>query len=68
MSSLMGQPDKAEKYAWTRSCPAFSNQGEFHEESALQKGIPYTAQTYTGPFPEAISSPDPGLEESPAAM
>ncbi|KAM4824905.1 solute carrier organic anion transporter family member 5A1 isoform X2 [Urocitellus parryii] len=68
VSELVGQPNKAEKYAWTRSCPAFSTQGEFHEETALQKGIPYTAQTYPGPFPEAISSPDPGLEESPAAM
>ncbi|MBZ3887598.1 Solute carrier organic anion transporter family member 5A1 [Sciurus carolinensis] len=68
VSELVGQPSKAEKYARTRSCPAFSTQGEFHEETGLQKGIPYTAQTYPGPFPEAISSPDPGLEESPAAM
>ncbi|XP_048638983.1 solute carrier organic anion transporter family member 5A1 isoform X1 [Marmota marmota marmota] len=68
VSELVGQPNKAEKNARTRSCPAFSTQGEFHEETALQKGIPYTAQTYPGPFPEAISSPDPGLEESPAAM
>uniref|UniRef100_A0A8D2CKI0 Solute carrier organic anion transporter family member 5A1 n=1 Tax=Sciurus vulgaris TaxID=55149 RepID=A0A8D2CKI0_SCIVU len=68
VSELVGQPSKAEKYARTRSCPAFSTQGEFHEETGLQKGIPYTAQTYPGPFPEAISSSDPGLEESPAAM
>ncbi|KAM4865514.1 solute carrier organic anion transporter family member 5A1 isoform 2-T2 [Thomomys bottae] len=69
VSELVGQPDNAEKYARTTSCPAFSTQGEFQEETGLQKGIPYTAQTYPGPFPEAISScTDPGLEESPAVM
>ncbi|XP_070238392.1 solute carrier organic anion transporter family member 5A1 isoform X2 [Bos mutus] len=69
VSETVGRPDSANKAARTRSCPAFSTQGEFHEETALQKGIQYTAQTYPGPFPEAISSsPDLGLEESPAAM
>ncbi|XP_068840075.1 solute carrier organic anion transporter family member 5A1 isoform X2 [Capricornis sumatraensis] len=69
VSETVGCPDSANKAARTRSCPAFSTQGEFHEETALQKGIQYTAQTYPGPFPEAISSsPDLGLEESPAAM
>ncbi|XP_046498196.1 solute carrier organic anion transporter family member 5A1 isoform X2 [Equus quagga] len=70
VSEMVGRPDTAaEKYARTRSCPAISTQGEFHEETGLQKGTQYTAQTYQGPFPEAISpSPDPGLEESPAAM
>ncbi|XP_003365633.2 solute carrier organic anion transporter family member 5A1 isoform X2 [Equus caballus] len=70
VSEMVGRPDTAaEKYARTRSCPAISTQGEFHEETGLQKGTQYTAQTYPGPFPEAISpSPDPGLEESPAAM
>ncbi|XP_055967023.1 solute carrier organic anion transporter family member 5A1 isoform X2 [Sorex fumeus] len=67
--SEMVHTDSANKYARTRSCPAFSTQGEFHEETSLQKGIQSIAQTYPGPFPEAItSSPDPGLEESPAAM
>nr|XP_020728990.1 solute carrier organic anion transporter family member 5A1 [Odocoileus virginianus texanus] len=69
VSETVGHPDSARKAARTRSCPAFSTQGEFHEETALQKGIQYTAQTYPGPFPEAISSsPDLGLEESPAPM
>ncbi|XP_062045541.1 solute carrier organic anion transporter family member 5A1 isoform X1 [Lepus europaeus] len=69
VSELVGQPDGAEKHARTRSCPAFSTQGELHEEAALQKGIHCTAQTYPGPFPEAISScADSGLEASPAAL
>uniref|UniRef100_A0A8C7ETH7 Solute carrier organic anion transporter family member 5A1 n=1 Tax=Neovison vison TaxID=452646 RepID=A0A8C7ETH7_NEOVI len=69
VSEVVGHTDNAAKYARTRSCPAFSSQGDFREETGLQKGIQYTAQTYPGPFPEAISSsPDPGLEESPTAM
>nr|XP_054417700.1 solute carrier organic anion transporter family member 5A1 isoform X2 [Pongo abelii] len=65
VSERVGHPDNAR----TRSCPAFSTQGEFHEETGLQKGIQCAAQTYPGPFPEAISSSaDPGLEESPAAL
>ncbi|XP_051014930.1 solute carrier organic anion transporter family member 5A1 isoform X1 [Acomys russatus] len=68
VSELVGQPNKAEKYARTTSCPAFSTQGEFHEETVLQKGFPGTTQTYPGPFSEAISSSaDPGLDESPDA-
>ncbi|XP_004602461.2 solute carrier organic anion transporter family member 5A1 isoform X2 [Sorex araneus] len=67
--SEMVHTDSANKYARTRSCPAFSTQGEFQEETSLQKGNQSIAQTYPGPFPEAItSSPDPGLEESPASM
>nr|XP_012420807.1 PREDICTED: solute carrier organic anion transporter family member 5A1 [Odobenus rosmarus divergens] len=69
VSEMVGHTDNANKGARTRSCPAFSSQGDFPEETGLQKGIQYTAQTYPGPFPEAISSsPDPGLEESPTAM
>lgn len=68
VSEIVGQPDKAEKCARTTSCPAFSTQGEFHEETALQKGFPCPTQTYPGPFSEAISpSADTGLEESPDA-
>nr|XP_012626253.1 solute carrier organic anion transporter family member 5A1 isoform X1 [Microcebus murinus]XP_012626254.1 solute carrier organic anion transporter family member 5A1 isoform X1 [Microcebus murinus]XP_012626255.1 solute carrier organic anion transporter family member 5A1 isoform X1 [Microcebus murinus]XP_020144480.1 solute carrier organic anion transporter family member 5A1 isoform X1 [Microcebus murinus]XP_020144481.1 solute carrier organic anion transporter family member 5A1 isoform X1 [Micro len=63
VSERVGRPDNAR----TRSCPAISTQGEFHEETGLQKGT--AAQTYPGPFPEAISSSaDPGPEESPVAM
>ncbi|XP_029078661.1 solute carrier organic anion transporter family member 5A1 isoform X2 [Monodon monoceros] len=69
VSETVGHTDSADKSVRTRSCPAFGTQGEFHEETGLQKGIQYTAQTYPGPFLEAISSsPDQGLEESPAAM
>lgn len=68
VSEQVGRPSKAEKYSWATSCPAFSTQGEFHEETALQKGFPCSTQTYSGPFSEAISSSvDPGLEESPDA-
>ncbi|XP_041523619.1 solute carrier organic anion transporter family member 5A1 isoform X2 [Microtus oregoni] len=68
VSELVGQPNKAEKYARTTSCPAFSTQAEFQEETGLQKGFPGTTQTYPGPFPEAIScSADPGLDESPSS-
>ncbi|XP_040597366.1 solute carrier organic anion transporter family member 5A1 isoform X2 [Mesocricetus auratus] len=68
VSELVGQPNKAEKYARTTSCPAFSTQGDFHEETGLQKGFPGTTQTYPGPFSEAISSSaDPGLDENPSA-
>nr|XP_004653357.2 solute carrier organic anion transporter family member 5A1 isoform X2 [Jaculus jaculus] len=69
VSELVGQPDRAEKHARTTSCPAFSTQGEFREETAAQKGISSTAQTYPGPFPEAISSSaDVGQAESPEAL
>lgn len=69
VSELVGAPEGGDKYARTRSCPAFGNQGDFHEEGQLRKGFQCTAQTYPGPFPEAIrSSPDPGLEESPTAV
>lgn len=65
VSEQVGRPSKAEKYSRTTSCPAFSTQGESHEETALQKGFPGTTQTYPGPFSEAeSSSADPGLDES----
>ncbi|XP_016071587.1 PREDICTED: solute carrier organic anion transporter family member 5A1 [Miniopterus natalensis] len=69
VSELVGQPEGADKHARTRSCPAFSTHGELHEETRLRKGPHCAAQTYPGPFPEAISpSPDPGLREGPAAV
>lgn len=68
VSELVGQPNKVEKYARTTSCPAFSSQAEFHEETGQQKGFLGTTQTYPAPFPEAIScSADPGLDESPSS-
>ncbi|XP_049637763.1 solute carrier organic anion transporter family member 5A1 isoform X2 [Suncus etruscus] len=69
VSEMVVHTDSSNKYARTRSCPAFSTQGEFHEETCLHKGIQYLAQTYPGPFPEAItSSSDLRQEECPAAM
>ncbi|XP_029779095.1 solute carrier organic anion transporter family member 5A1 [Suricata suricatta] len=69
VSEMVGHSDSADKEARTQSCPAFGSQGEALEEPGLRKGLHCTAQTYPGPFPEAInSSPDPGLEESPTAM
>ncbi|XP_006860135.1 PREDICTED: solute carrier organic anion transporter family member 5A1 [Chrysochloris asiatica] len=68
VSERVGCTRQAASSARTRSCPAFSIQGELHEEPGLQKGIHSTAQTYAGPFPEAISSStDRGREENPAA-
>eukprot|EP00073_Rattus_norvegicus_P046661 XP_017448809.1 PREDICTED: solute carrier organic anion transporter family member 5A1 isoform X2 [Rattus norvegicus] len=65
VSEHVGRPSKAEKYSRTTSCPAFSTQGESHEETALQKGFPGTTLTYPGPFSEAeSSSADRGLDES----
>ncbi|KAM5281068.1 solute carrier organic anion transporter family member 5A1 [Ctenodactylus gundi] len=57
VSELVGRPRGAEKHARTRSCPAFSMQGEAHEEPGAPRGLPCTAQTYPGPFPEAVSPP-----------
>ncbi|XP_004842126.1 solute carrier organic anion transporter family member 5A1 isoform X2 [Heterocephalus glaber] len=69
VSELVRQPSGAEKYARTTSCPTFSTQGGFPEETGLQKGITSAAQTYPGPFPEAIrSSAEPGPAEGPAAV
>ncbi|XP_023401526.2 solute carrier organic anion transporter family member 5A1 isoform X2 [Loxodonta africana] len=69
VSEMVGHTNHAANSARTRSCPTFSTQGEFHEEPGLQKGIQATAQTYPGPFPEAISSSAySGLEESPTAI
>ncbi|XP_021077857.1 solute carrier organic anion transporter family member 5A1 isoform X2 [Mus pahari] len=68
VSEQVGGPSKAEKYSRTTSCPAFSTQGEVHEETALQKGFPCTTKTYPGPFSEAgSSSADFGRDESPGA-
>ena len=68
VSEMVGHSDRAHKEARTRSCPALGSQGGFCEETGLRKGVHCTAQTYPGPFPEAISpAPAPGLEESPTA-
>ncbi|XP_077023077.1 solute carrier organic anion transporter family member 5A1 isoform X2 [Tamandua tetradactyla] len=67
VSELVGCPVRAvaDSCARTRSCPAFSTQGDFREETGLHRGTQSTAQTYPGPFPEAISSSaDPALEEN----
>lgn len=69
VSELVRQPRGAQRYARTTSCPAFSTRGEFPEDTGLQRGVTSAAQTYPGPFPEAISSSaEPGPVESPAAL
>ncbi|XP_006880508.1 PREDICTED: solute carrier organic anion transporter family member 5A1 isoform X2 [Elephantulus edwardii] len=56
--------------ARTRSCPAFGSHADFPDEPRPHKGLQAAAaQTYAGPFPEAISaSANPGLEERPTAV
>ncbi|XP_044513907.1 solute carrier organic anion transporter family member 5A1 [Gracilinanus agilis] len=69
VSELVGHTDPRENYSRTISCPTFNNRRELQEEVGLGRGIHYTAQTYPGPFSEAItSSADPELEEATAAM
>ncbi|KAM9098324.1 solute carrier organic anion transporter family member 5A1 isoform X1 [Sarcophilus harrisii] len=69
VSETVCHTDPRENYSRTISCPTFNNRGELQEEMGLGRGIHYSAQTYPGPFPEAItSSADPELEEATAAM
>ncbi|XP_069477265.1 solute carrier organic anion transporter family member 5A1 [Ambystoma mexicanum] len=55
-------------YARTRSCPAFSMRGEHNEDGDMANGIYYIAQTYPGPFSEAIHSPTPILTHNVPAV
>ncbi|XP_072460908.1 solute carrier organic anion transporter family member 5A1 isoform X2 [Notamacropus eugenii] len=69
VSETVCHTDPCENYSRTISCPTFNNRGELQEEMSLGRGICYMAQTYPGPFPEAITSlADPELEEATAAM
>ncbi|XP_073535519.1 solute carrier organic anion transporter family member 5A1 isoform X2 [Phyllobates terribilis] len=61
VSEMVGSARAEPNYARTRSCPAFGAKEDPNEDSDLDKGIQHSAQTYPGPFMEAINS---SLEES----
>ncbi|XP_074063563.1 solute carrier organic anion transporter family member 5A1 isoform X2 [Macrotis lagotis] len=67
VSETVCHTEPHENHSRTISCPTFNNRGELQEEMDLGRGIHYTAQTYPGPFPEAINSSDLELEEEAAA-
>ncbi|XP_068093579.1 solute carrier organic anion transporter family member 5A1 [Hyperolius riggenbachi] len=54
-------------YARTRSCPAFGTREEPNEDGNADKGIQHIAQTYPGPFLEAINSSFDNSQEEPPA-
>uniref|UniRef100_A0A8C3D540 Solute carrier organic anion transporter family member 5A1 n=1 Tax=Corvus moneduloides TaxID=1196302 RepID=A0A8C3D540_CORMO len=60
VSEMVGQAGPQQNYARTRSCPTFSSQGD----TSVAQGTNCIAQTYPGPFSEAInSSKENALEE-----
>ncbi|NXH58393.1 SO5A1 protein, partial [Rhabdornis inornatus] len=60
VSEMVGQAGPQQNYARTRSCPTFSSQGDI----SVAQGMNCLAQTYPGPFSEAInSSNENALEE-----
>lgn len=60
VSEMVGQAGPQQNYARTRSCPTFSSQGDI----SVAQGMNCSAQTYPGPFSEAInSSNENALEE-----
>nr|XP_033788685.1 solute carrier organic anion transporter family member 5A1 [Geotrypetes seraphini] len=67
VSEMVGNTTAQVNYARTRSCPAFSARGEQSEELNLGREIDNIAQTFPGPFSEAIpSSVQNTVEEIPA--
>uniref|UniRef100_A0A8C5MQT0 Solute carrier organic anion transporter family member n=1 Tax=Leptobrachium leishanense TaxID=445787 RepID=A0A8C5MQT0_9ANUR len=56
VSELVGNARADPNYARTRSCPAFGAREEHNEDINLDRGIQHVAQTYPGPFLEAINS------------
>ncbi|XP_075069724.1 solute carrier organic anion transporter family member 5A1 [Mixophyes fleayi] len=68
VSERIGNTRAEPNYARTRSCPAFGAREEPNEESKMDKRIQHLAQTYPGPFLEAIHSSfeNPQEEETPA--
>ncbi|NXC65662.1 SO5A1 protein, partial [Anhinga anhinga] len=60
VSEMVGQGGPQQNYARTRSCPTFSSRGDI----SVAQGMNCIAQTYPGPFSEAInSSNENALEE-----
>ncbi|XP_039378792.1 solute carrier organic anion transporter family member 5A1 isoform X2 [Mauremys reevesii] len=69
VSEMVGSAGPQQNYARTRSCPTFSARGEHTEDVCLARGMNYIAQTYPGPFSEAInSSTENALEEVTAEI
>ncbi|XP_034618956.1 solute carrier organic anion transporter family member 5A1 isoform X1 [Trachemys scripta elegans] len=69
VSEMVGNAGPQQNYARTRSCPTFSARGEHTEDVCLAQGMNYIAQTYPGPFSEAInSSTENALEEVTAEI
>ncbi|KAH1178658.1 hypothetical protein KIL84_012360 [Mauremys mutica] len=69
VSEMVGNAGPQQNYARTRSCPTFSARGEHTEDVCLARGMNYIAQTYPGPFSEAInSSTENALEEVTAEI
>ncbi|XP_072267173.1 solute carrier organic anion transporter family member 5A1 [Pyxicephalus adspersus] len=67
VSEMIGNTRAEPNYARTRSCPAFGTREEPNEDSSKDKGIQHIAQTYPGPFLEAINSSfENSQEETPA--
>ncbi|XP_075776671.1 solute carrier organic anion transporter family member 5A1 isoform X2 [Pelodiscus sinensis] len=69
VSEMVGNAGRQQNHARTRSCPTFSARGEHTEDICLARGMNYIAQTYPGPFSEAInSSSENALEEVTAEI
>ncbi|CAM5109253.1 unnamed protein product [Natator depressus] len=69
VSEMVGNAGPQQNYARTRSCPTFSARGEHAEDVCLAQGMNYIAQTYPGPFSEAINSAtESALEEVTAEI
>ncbi|XP_075439845.1 solute carrier organic anion transporter family member 5A1 [Ascaphus truei] len=56
VSEMLGNASAEQKDARTRSCPAFGTREKHNEDMNLDRGIHHAAQTYPGPFLEAINS------------
>ncbi|XP_040287159.1 solute carrier organic anion transporter family member 5A1 [Bufo bufo] len=67
VSELVGHARTEPNYARARSCPAFGAKEDTNEDSNMDKGNTHLAQTYPGPFLEAINlSFDNSQEETRA--
>ncbi|KAM9308839.1 solute carrier organic anion transporter family member 5A1 [Gastrophryne carolinensis] len=67
VSELVGNMRGEPNYARARSCPAFGAREEPNQDGNLHKGIKHTAQTYPGPFLEAINSSFEHVQEETQA-
>ncbi|XP_053323879.1 solute carrier organic anion transporter family member 5A1 [Spea bombifrons] len=67
VSEMVGNAGAEPNYARTRSCPAFGAREEHNEDADNDRGIQHEAQTYPGPFLEAINTSfENSQEETPA--